>query len=57
MLTLREIEFIEWYRSLCTSERLAVWCFIKHGDNRLILLFQKRGKRFGGFRSALFSQA
>ncbi len=47
-LSPREKDFISWYRSLNTLERLAVNCWLTRNDDRLILALMERSERLIG---------
>jgi hypothetical protein len=49
MLSTQELVFFEWYRSLNTLERLAVNCWLRTGDNRLILFLRDSSERLKRF--------
>lgn len=49
MLEVRAVHVVEWYRSLSNLERLAVNCFLRTGDDRLIVFLRERSERLKCF--------
>lgn len=55
-LTEAEYEFVQWYRSLCDKEKLAVRRYIHLGDDHLLPAFGKHRERLDCIRRLSIAQ-
>lgn len=49
-LTEAELEFFQWYRTLCDKEKLAVRWYVHQGDPRLLPAFGEHRERIDRLR-------